>query len=149
MRNARGRRLRRGIALLGALSGLAARHLRRIEITGESMAPALAPGDRVVVFRGGRLRTGDIVACVDPRDPNRTVVKRVAAVVGREYTVIGDNFNHSIDSRHFGPIDAKSIIGRLIFRYFPEGRTGVIRRDCARSALVTDDVHARSVEKTE
>lgn len=140
------RRVLLATALLGVLAGLGARRFRRIEITGESMAPALEPGDRVVVVRAGRPRTGDIVACVDPRDPNRTMVKRVVAGVGPGYTVLGDNSDASTDSRHFGPIDADLIIGRLIFRYWPEGRAGVMWRSSARFALKTGDVHARSVE---
>lgn len=134
------------IGLLGVLAGVAARRFRRIEVTGESMVPTLEPGDRVVVFRGGRPRIGDIVACRDPRDPNRTMVKRVAAGDGQVYTVLGDNSDASTDSRHFGLIDANSIIGRLVFRYFPEGRAGVIWRGSARWAFLTGDTHARSVK---
>jgi Predicted transcriptional regulator len=148
------------IGLLGVLAGVAARRFRRIEVTGESMAPTLEPGDRVVVVRGWRPRTGDIVACLDPRDPNRTMVKRVASEpggclrieggpalsAGQGYIVLGDNSDASTDSRHFGAIDNKSFIGRLIFRYSPEGRRGVICRRSARFALETADTHARSVE---
>ncbi|MGH9040923.1 MAG: nickel-type superoxide dismutase maturation protease [Acidimicrobiia bacterium] len=114
--------------LLGVLAGLAAGRFRRIEISGESMAPTLEPGDRILVVRAGRPRPGDIVACVDPREPNRTIVKRVAGVDGQEYTILGDNFDASTDSRHFGPINANSIIGHVIFRYFPERRVGVVGR---------------------
>lgn len=154
---------RRALAavLVGVLAGLAARRFRRIEITGESMLPALEPGDRVVVVRAGRPRTGDIVACTDPRNPNRTVVKRVAALpggrlvlrdgtglpAGHGYIVLGDNSDASTDSRHFGPIGANLIIGRLIFRYLPQGRAGVISRPSARFAFETGVGHARSVEK--
>ena len=114
--------------LLGFLTGQAAGRFRRIEISGESMAPTLEPGDRVLVVRAGRPRPGDIVACVDPREPNRTIVKRVAGVDGRQYTILGDNFDASTDSRHFGPVDANSIIGHLIFRYFPERSAGLMWR---------------------
>lgn len=31
-----------------------------------------------------------------------------------EYYVIGDNFQNSLDSRDFGPIEAKSVIGKTI-----------------------------------
>ena len=58
------------------------RSVRRFEVTGSSMAPALRPGDRVVVVRvPWRLqpwpKPGDIVAVRDPRLPSRILVKRV------------------------------------------------------------------------
>ncbi len=103
--------------------------IRRIEVVGESMTPALEPGDRVIVLGVGRLRTGDLVACVDPRDRELVMVKRVAGRdPGGGYIVLGDNSDASTDSRHFGPIDDNSIIGRLIYRYLPGPRAGFIWR---------------------
>jgi signal peptidase I len=147
-------------ALGGVLAGLAIRRFRRIEVTGGSMLPTLEEGDRIVVVRAGRPRTGDLVACADPVHPQRTIVKRVAAVpggslrledgrelaAGRGYIVLGDNSDTSTDSRNFGPIDANLIIGRLIFRYLPEGRAGVFFRRSARYALESGHTHARSVD---
>jgi signal peptidase I len=106
------------------------RHLlRRIEVTGESMTPVLEPGDRVVVLGVGRPRTGDLVACIDPRDGERIMVKRVAGRdPGGGFIVLGDNSGASTDSRHFGPIDGNLVIGRLIYRYLPGPRAGVIWR---------------------
>jgi signal peptidase I len=67
-----------------------------VKVTGRSMAPALMPGDRVLVRRGTRhgLRAGLIVVFGQPRDEclvwdgdqptagNRWMIKRVAAVHG-------------------------------------------------------------------
>jgi nickel-type superoxide dismutase maturation protease len=93
------------------------------------MVPTLLPGDRVLVWRGlGRLRpsirVGDLVAVVDPRDPDRVMVKRVADRPGDEVVVQGDNEAASTDSRHFGPVSAAAIRGRVIYRYLPEERRG-------------------------
>lgn len=131
------------ITILGTLVGLAARRVRRIEITGDSMLPVLEAGDRIVVVRAGRPRVGDVVACADPRHPGRkrTLVKRVAAgpggylqledgsrmSAGVGYILLGDNSRLSTDSRHFGPTSPKLIIGRLVFRYAPPGRAGRFR----------------------
>ena len=83
----------------------------------------------MVVLGLGRIRTGDLVACVDPREAERIMVKRVAGRdPGGGYIVLGDNSDASTDSRHFGPIDDKMIMGRLIYRYLPGPRAGFIWR---------------------
>jgi nickel-type superoxide dismutase maturation protease len=93
------------------------------------MVPTLLPGDRVLVLRGvGRLRpatrVGDLVAVTDPRLPGRIMVKRVTGLEGARVVVRGDNEAASTDSRHFGPVDAAAVRGRVIYRYHPEHRRG-------------------------
>ena len=116
------------MAAVGAVAaGVALGRLRRVEVTGDSMLPALAPGDRLLVARLGRPRPGDLVAVRDPRDPGRTVVKRVAGVSSDGYVVLGDNRARSTDSRHFGPVARAAVRGRALYRYFPEERRGRLR----------------------
>jgi type IV secretory pathway protease TraF len=106
------------------------------------MVPALLPGDRVLVWRGlgpfrPPIRVGDLVAVVDPRDSEtrgsggvpreRLMVKRVAGREGDEVVLRGDNESASTDSRHFGPVPAAAIRGRVIYRYLPEERRGRLR----------------------
>jgi nickel-type superoxide dismutase maturation protease len=103
--------------------------LGRLEVTGESMVPTLLPGDRVIVLRGlgplrPAIRTGDLVALVDPRSGGRTMIKRVAGIGGSGVVVRGDNSAASTDSRHFGPVDRRAIRGRVVYRYHPEDRRG-------------------------
>ena len=43
-----------------------------------------------------------------------------------QYFVMGDNRPHSSDSREFGTIEQKSIIGRAVVRYWPIPEIGVI-----------------------
>jgi nickel-type superoxide dismutase maturation protease len=92
------------------------------------MAPTLAPGDRLLVDPGAYRRrppdVGDVVVLVDPQDPGRWLVKRVASVdrVGSAVEVRGDAVSRARDSRRFGPVPFNAIIGRAYRLYFPRDR---------------------------
>jgi len=93
------------------------------------MVPTLLPDDRVLVWRGlgplrPSIRVGDLVAVVDPRQPDRVMVKRVAGVAAGQVMVQGDNEAASTDSRHFGPVSVAGLRGRVIYRYLPDERRG-------------------------
>jgi nickel-type superoxide dismutase maturation protease len=112
----------------GAVVAWSATRLTRVVVDGDSMRPTLDPGDRLVVVRGRRARTGDLVVLPDPRAPERAMVKRVARVDrgarGGNVVVRGDNPGASTDSRVFGPVPAASIGGRVVYRYLPPERRG-------------------------
>ena len=104
----------------------AVRPVRRLEVAGPSMLPALAPGDRLAVVRGRRLRRGDLAVLADPRDSSRLVVKRVVEVDRGGVTVWGDNPAASMDSRHYGPVPPGNVWGRAVYRYSPASRRGPV-----------------------
>jgi nickel-type superoxide dismutase maturation protease len=104
-------------------------------VVGRSMEPTLLAGDRLVVL--GRPvgpphlpAPGTVVALRDPRQPDRTLVKRVADVDRGTGTVgvLGDAPGASTDSRTFGPVPRSSLVGRVVYRYAPAGRTGPLPR---------------------
>ncbi|HTT73964.1 MAG TPA: S26 family signal peptidase [Thermoplasmata archaeon] len=101
---------------------------RRVVVADASMAPALRPGDRLVLDRGAyrtrRPAVGEVVVLVDPDDPGRWLVKRVAGVDPAAGTVDvrGDAGDVSRDSRRFGPVPVERIVGRAVRIYFPPDR---------------------------
>jgi signal peptidase I len=109
----------------------------RVAVEGLSMAPTLLPGDRLLVRLARRLRRGDLVVIPDPSQPDRWVVKRVAALPGEQVVtagrvlaagaglvVLGDNAAHSTDSRHYGAVPDRDVHRRVWCRYAPAERSG-------------------------
>ncbi len=52
---------------------------------------------------------------------------RVVEVPAENYFVFGDNRTHSFDSREWGPLPKKSIVGKAWLRYWPVSRISIIR----------------------
>ncbi len=123
------RRLVRALTAVIALDLMRrmAGRIERVEVAGESMRPALLPGDRLLVLRDGPVRPGWVVALTDPRRPDRVMVKRVGTVLPGSITVYGDNASDSTDSRHFGPVGRTAIHGPAFYRYGPPSRVGVVK----------------------
>ncbi len=99
-----------------------------------SMAPALLPGDRLLVDRRAYARgapaVGDVVLLADPERPGQRLLKRVAAPPapigpGRLW-IRGDRDSVSRDSRQFGSVPLSAVLGRVWFRYAPPARRGPI-----------------------
>lgn len=105
---------------------------KRVVVEGRSMLPAYSPGQRLVVNRFAYLlrppREGDVVVVCRGR---RLDLKRVTAVPGDrvilqgadrvlgpdEWFVTGDNPGESTDSRHYGPVRGRDILGKVWFAY--------------------------------
>ncbi|MBI4343069.1 MAG: S26 family signal peptidase [Candidatus Omnitrophica bacterium] len=101
------------------------------------MSPLLHPGELVLVDReayGGRQpRLGEIVAVRPDALGGQAVVKRIAGLPnerirfgGREWQLgeeefflVGDQSEHSLDSRMFGPVSLEEIIGPVTVRVWP------------------------------
>lgn len=60
-------------------------------------------------------------ACSEFRCPDNEII-----LGAEEYFVMGDNRNNSQDSRRLGAIPINHIVGRVVFRYWPPERVGLI-----------------------
>ncbi|HEX5039045.1 MAG TPA: S26 family signal peptidase [Candidatus Limnocylindria bacterium] len=121
--------MRTGLALGMALAIawiLARRRLDTVEVRGRSMAPALLPGDRLLVARVAP-RLGEVALARDPREPNRELVKRVAGIGPEGVRLLGDNPALSTDARAFGAVPVQQVEWRAVLRYWPVGRVGRIQ----------------------
>lgn len=58
-------------------------------------------------------RLHDIIACRDPRD-SKVIIKRIIKIENKRYFVQGDNTRYSTDSREFGMIGRRDIIGKIL-----------------------------------
>ena len=126
MSTGRGTRLLLVLILL-ALGASLGRRLDVVEVRGRSMSPALLPGDRLIAVRAPG-RSGDVVLAPDPRDPGRELIKRVTAVSDSGVIVRGDNPAESTDARTFGALSPAEVRWRVVARYWPPGRFGLVSR---------------------
>jgi nickel-type superoxide dismutase maturation protease len=98
---------------------------RSFVVLDTSMRPALEPTDRLLVWRWLPIRRGDLVVLRDPERQSLFLVKRVASVeLNGDVVLRADNPNVSRDSRHFGPVPRRHLVGRAVFRYLPAERRG-------------------------
>jgi nickel-type superoxide dismutase maturation protease len=123
--------------VVGAFAGASvwwwSRCATRVVVDGPSMLPTLEPADRLLVARpvlGSRrvLGAGDLAVVRDPERADRLLVKRVTATSPSGVVVCGDNPGASRDSRHFGEVQARLVVGRAWYRYAPAASAGRLRR---------------------
>ncbi len=112
------------LALAALLAWRISRRFQRVELHGQSMLPAYRPGDWLIVdrraYRDHPPRPGHVILVHDPREFDRLLVKRVAAVTADgSLRLHGDNTAASTDSRDFGVVPPFLVEGRVIARYWP------------------------------
>lgn len=81
------------------------------------MVPALAPGDRLLVRYGARVRPGRVVVA---RFADGTiVVKRAVERRGDAWWLLGDNVAEGVDSRHRGAVADEDVWAVVVLRLWP------------------------------
>ena len=138
--------VKRLVLLPGVYQAVAFVRAKRYVVWGESMLPAILPGERVLVdtlaYRFGRRPvTGDIVLVRHPKRSSLAMLKRVGGVPsdeveGRtldegEYWLLGDRPEFSTDSRELGPVGSGDIVGRAWAVYWPPGAVRQLKADVA------------------
>ena len=106
-------------------------------VSGASMEPTYHDGDYLIVdeisYRVSDPKKDDVIIFRYPKNPKVFFIKRIIALPneeiildgkeiklkGDEYFVMGDNREASSDSRVWGPVPKKFIIGRSIVRLWP------------------------------
>ena len=108
-----------------------------LRIIGDSMNPTLRPGQIVFVntraFRRRAPRRGEVVVARPHSAGGRLMVKRLAALPcdtmeldgqqwqlqEHEFFLLGDHARVSTDSRRFGPVSRRELVGPIQFRVWP------------------------------
>jgi signal peptidase I len=102
-------------------------------VQGASMVPSFQNGDYLIVdeisYRFKEPERGDVIIFKYPKDTSKYFIKRVEGLPGEtignttlgedQYYVLGDNRGASSDSRIWGPVPRKNIIGRPFARLLP------------------------------
>ena len=84
-------------------------------VEGDSMLPLLKDGDGLLIDPDAEVVPGDIVLAKHPFKKRVMIVKRLAEVdENGNYVLIGDNPEESSDSRTFGALSKKHILGKAI-----------------------------------
>ena len=88
-------------------------------MSGASMVSAYYDGDRLLVRYGSAVGPGDAVLARDPRDPQLVLLKRIARREGSGWWLLADNPYAPGDSRQFGAVPDRLVLGRVVMRLWP------------------------------
>jgi len=92
-----------------------------IKVTGNSLSPRFREGDYVVIVTCPffEFKTGDTIVFRHPA--HGLLIKKIKTVDSDKIHVIGTH-PHSVDSRRFGPIDRKDVLGKVVIHIKKPGR---------------------------
>ncbi len=92
----------------------------RMVVAGDSMRPALRPGDCLLLSRRARVAVGDLVVVRRPQVEGLLLVKRAVRREDGGWWVLSDNAVEGVDdSRAFGVLPDACVVGKVLLRYYP------------------------------
>ena len=90
---------------------------RLLLVCGNSMYPTYKDGEHLFSLPTSfnKIKEGDVLIFRTPYDPKRVVIKRVImkSTVTKELFFLGDNFSESYDSRNYGFVPYKYVLGKV------------------------------------
>ena len=90
--------------------------LSKVKVVGHSMEPALKQNQTVIVssvpYLIGKPKVRDIIIL----QRERYIIKRISKIKGDKVFVVGDNKKASTDSRDFGWVSRKEIVGKVVLK---------------------------------
>lgn len=98
------------------------RRRKRFKIIGTSMLPLLEPGEEILInpyaYTKNKPKINDLIITIHPQNSQLAIVKRVTEMaVDGSYFLTGDNKAQSTDSRHWGTVCPKKILGKVTSRF--------------------------------
>jgi phage repressor protein C with HTH and peptisase S24 domain len=83
-------------------------------VVGDSMMPGFADDSLIIVKKTNKFQVGDVVGF---KFNDNILIKRIAKIKQKQYYVLGDNQNNSLDSRKLGWLGIEKLIFKVIFRF--------------------------------
>lgn len=90
--------------------------LFKFKIKGDSMNPTFKENDVVLVNRLSYLLSPPKIRDLIVLKRGQHIIKRIKKIKNNKYFVVGDNKKKSTDSRRFGWIDRKDIVGKVLIK---------------------------------
>lgn len=92
-----------------------------IQVCGDSMYPTYLDGEIIFgtkLYLKSKLKKGDVILYRSPNE-NRIVIKRIDHIFKNEkgdttFYCLGDNSEHSYDSRNYGYVSSKKLVCKVI-----------------------------------
>jgi len=95
---------------------------KRLRVVGNSMLPLFLPGEEILIdpnaYNKSKPEIDDVVAIAHPSKSELIIVKRIKEISeDNQYFLIGDNLVESTDSRHWGTVSQRQIVGKVTNRF--------------------------------